>query len=229
MLSNSSDGPPGSGAALAAEAPRSTSTDRRGKERAMKRVCWTPEEQRKHIGSAMAIATTANLLLGLRHEESGTEYLESMVTRRGMDRELCNGGTWYILIPMLPFAVELCLKAIKSQGRQAFLKTHNLKSLWTDLDSEEQTGIRIRAESPVWRNEEKVRRDALGITGETRTVDQVMEVHQGDFERWRYVADGERKLTEEHAEVRIDEAIMDLYGIVFACVEYHQSRDAKHR
>lgn len=44
-----------------------------------------------------------------------------------------------------------------------------------------------------------------------------------------YVADGERKLAEEHAEVRIDEAIMDLYGIVFACVGYHQSRDVKHR
>ena len=65
--------------------------------------------------------------------------------------------------------------------------------------------------------------------GEVRTVDQVIEVHQNDFERWRYVVDGERNLTEEGAHVRTDEAIMDLYGIVFACVEYHPRRDAQYR
>ena len=193
----------------------------------MKRGRWTTEEQRKQIGSAMAIATTANLLLGLRCTETGKEYVGSMVTRGGMDRELCDGGTWYILIPMLPFAVELCLKGIKSQGGREFLWTHNLKSLWTDLDAVEQMGIRKRVNSPAWRNEEKPRRDALGIKGEMRTVDQVIEVHQDDFERWRYVVDGERNLTEEVTHVRTDEAIMDLYGIVFACVEYHQSLDAQ--
>ena len=193
----------------------------------MKRRHWTTEEQRKQIGSAMAIATTANLLLGLRCTETGKEYVDSMVTRGGMDRELCDGGTWYILMPMLPFAVELCLKGLKSHGGREFLWTHNLKSLWTDLDAVEQMGIRKRANSPAWRNEEKSRRDALGITGEMRTVDQVIEVHQDDFERWRYVVDGERNLTEEDAHVSTDEAIMDLYGIVFACVEYHQNLDAR--
>ena len=70
----------------------------------MKKSRWTTEEQRKRIGSAMAIATTANLLLGLRCTEAGKEYVDLMVTRGGMDQELCDGGTWYILIPMLPFA-----------------------------------------------------------------------------------------------------------------------------
>lgn len=193
----------------------------------MRRSRWKTEEQRKQIGSAMAIATTANLLLGLRCTETGKEYVDSMVTRGGMDMELCDGGTWYILIPMLPFAVELCLKGIKSQGGREFLWTHNLKSLWTDLDAVEQMEIRKRVNSPAWRNEEKPRRDALGIKGEMRTVDQVIEVHQDDFERWRYVVDGERNLTEEGAHVRTNEAIMDLYGIVFACVEYHQRLDAQ--
>lgn len=195
----------------------------------MKRSRWTIQEQRKQIGSAMAIATTANLLLGLRYTGTGKAYVDLMVAHGGMDRDLCDGGTWYILIPMLPFAVELCLKGITSQGMREFLWTHNLKSLWTDLDAVEQMGIRKRVESPAWRNEEMRRRDALGITGEVRTVDQVIEVHQDDFERWRYVADGERNLTEESAHLRTDEAIMDLYGIVLACVEYHQSRDAQYR
>ena len=192
----------------------------------MKRSRWTTEEQRKQIGQAMAIATTATLLLGLRHTEAGKEYVDLMVTREGMDRELCDGGTWYILIPMLPFAVELSLKGIKSQGGREFLRTHNLKSLWKDLDDEEQTGIRRRLNSPVWRSKERLLRDALGITGEMRTVDQAIEVHQDDFVRWRYVVDGERNLTEEAAHVGIDEAIVDLYGIVLACVEYHQSLTA---
>lgn len=193
----------------------------------MKKGRWTREEQKKQIGSAMAIATTANLLLGLRCTETGKEYVDSMVTREGMDRDLCNGGIWYILIPMLPFAVELCLKGIKSQGRREFLWTHNLKSLWKDLDEVEQTGIRKRVDSPAWRDEERTRREALGITGEMRTVDKVVEVHQDDFERWRYVVDGEKNLTEERAQVIIDEAMMDLFGIVCACVDYYQSRDAQ--
>ncbi|MDE2925145.1 MAG: hypothetical protein OXT71_01960 [Acidobacteriota bacterium] len=195
----------------------------------MKRSRWTTEEQRKQIGAAMAIATTANLLLGLRYAETGRAYVDSMVTHGGLDRDLCDGGTRYILIPMLPFAVELCLKGIKSQGMREFLWTHNLQSLWTDLDAVEQMGIRKRVESPAWRNEAMRRRDALDITGKVRTIDQVIKVHQDDFERWRYVVDGERNLTEEGARVSIDEAIMDLYGIVFACVEYHQARDAQYR
>ena len=134
---------------------------RRPEKESMKRSRWTTEEQRKQIGSAMAIATTANLLLGLRCTETGKEYVDSMVTRGGIDRELCDGGTWYILIPMLPFAVELCLKGIRSQGGREFLRIHNLKSLWTDLDAVEQIGIRKRVNSPAWRNEEKPRRDAL--------------------------------------------------------------------
>ena len=177
----------------------------------------------------MAIATTASLLLGLRCTETGKGYVDSMVTRGGMDSDLCDAGTRYILIPVLPFAIELCLKGVKSQGGGEFLWTHNLKSLWKDLDEVEQVGIRKRVNSPAWRNEERPRRETLGITGEMRTVDQVVEVHQDDFERWRYVIDGERNLTEERAHVKTDEAIMDLCGLVYASVEYHQSRDALQR
>ena len=54
-------------------------------------------------------------------------------------------------------------------------------------------------------------------------------MHQDDFEHWRYVVDGEGNLTEERAHVKTDEAIMDLYGLVYACVEYHQSRDAQQQ
>ena len=127
----------------------------------MKRIRWTSEEQRKQIGSAMAIATTANLLLGLRWTATGRDYIDAMVVHEGMDRELGDAGTQYILIPMLPFAVELCLKGIKSQAGE-FLRTHNLKSLWTDLDDEDQVGIRRRAEDPAWRSEERARRETLG-------------------------------------------------------------------
>ena len=195
----------------------------------MKRIRWTTEEQKKEIGAAMVIATTASLLLGLRCTETGKDYVDSMVTRGGMDSELCDAGTWYILIPMLPFAVELCLKSVRSQGGGEFLWTHNLKLLWKDLDEVEQVGIQKRVNSPAWRNKERPRRETLGITGEMRTVDQVVEVHQDDFEHWRYVVDGERNLTKERAHVKTDEAIMDLYGLVYACVEYHQSRDAQQR
>ena len=195
----------------------------------MKKSCWRPEEQEKHIGEAMAIATTANLLLGLRSTETGRQYANSLVTRGEMDRELCEGGTEYILIPMLPFAVELCLKAIRSQSGSRFLWTHNLRSLWNDLHEAEREEIRKRVEDPARRSEEMVCRKALGITGAMRAVDRVIEVHQDDFERWRYVVDGERSLTEEQKEVRIDEAIMDLFGIVYACVEYHMSRAAQRQ
>ena len=86
----------------------------------MKKSCWSTKEQKRQIGSAMAIATTANLLLGLRSTETGRQYTDSMVTHGGMDRELCEAGAEYILIPMLPFAVELCLKGIRSQGGGEF-------------------------------------------------------------------------------------------------------------
>lgn len=193
----------------------------------MKRGRWTTEEQKRQIGSAMAIATTTNLLLGLWSTRTGREYIDAMVADGGMDRELCEAGTEYILIPMLPFAVELCLKGIRSQGGDEFLRTHNLKSLWKDLDEAKRTEIRRRVSDQAWRNEERTLREARGITGDMRTVDQVMEAHQNDFDHWRYVADGEKHLTEEKAEVRIDEAIMDLYGIVYACAEYHKSRGAR--
>ena len=127
----------------------------------MKRSRWTTEEQKKQIGSAMAIATTASLLLGLRCTETGKGYVDSMVTRGDMDSDLCDAGTRYILIPMLPFAVELCLKGVKSQGGGEFLWTHNLKSLWKALDEVEQVGIRKRVNSPAWRNKERPRRRPL--------------------------------------------------------------------
>ena len=195
----------------------------------MKRSHWTTEEQRKQIGSAMAIATTASLLLGLRFTETGREYTNSLVTHGGMDKDLCETAGTHMLIYMLPFAVELCLKGIRSQSGGEFIRTHNLKSLWKDLDEVEQEEIRKRVEDSAWRSEERIRREALGITDATRTVDRVIEVRQNDFEQWRYVVDGERNLTEEKEQVRIDEALMDLYRIVYACVEYHQSRGAPQR
>ena len=192
----------------------------------MKRGRWTTEEQKRQIGSAMAIATTANLLLGLRWTDAGKEYTTWMVAQEGLDEELCETAGTHILIYELPFAVELCLKGIRSQGGGEFLWTHNLKLLWNDLDEAERIEIRKRVEDRARSSEEKARREAIGITGAMRTVDHVIEAHQNDFEHWRYVVDGEKKLTEEKAKIRIDEAMMDLYGIVYACVEYHQSRDA---
>ena len=132
----------------------------------------------------------------------------------------------HILLYELPFAVELCLKGIASQGGGGFLWTHNLTLLWNDLDETQRIEIRKRVEDRAQASDEKTRREALGITSAMRTVDQIIETHQNDFEDWRYVAEGEKKLTEEKAKVRIDEAIMDLYGIVYACVEYHKSRGA---
>ena len=194
----------------------------------MKKGRWTTEEQKTQIGSAMAIATTAGLLLGLRWSEIGKEYTNWMVTQVGMDRELCEeAGTKHILISMLPFAVELCLKGIRSQGGGEFLWKHNLKSLWNDLDETER--IEIRRRVAARRDEERTQREILGIPEKMRTVDQVIDDHQNDFEDWRYVVDGEKKLTDEKRARRIDEAIMDLYGIVYACVEYHQSRDAQQQ
>ena len=193
----------------------------------MKKGRWTPVEQKQMIGSAMAIATTANLLLGLRGTKIGKKYTDLMVKQAGMDKELCDAGTKYILIPMLPFAVELCLKGIKAQGANEFIWTHNLKSLWEDLNKKEQAEVRKRAEDPAWRKEERKQRKAFGITGKMRKVDEVIEAHQNDFEDWRYVADGVKKLTKKRKALRIDEAFMDLFRIVHACVEFHKERDKK--
>ena len=195
----------------------------------IRRSRWTPEQQKRQVGEAMAIATTANLLLGLRRTDPGRAYVDSMVKHGAMDRELCDGGTQYILIPMLPFAVELGLKGIKSQSGGAFLRTHNLKCLWNDLAEDEQAAIRNRVEDPAWRREEEPQRAVLGITDEMRPVDQVIEVHQDDFVHWRYVVDGEKHLTNETAHLSIDEAIMDLYGIAYACIDYYQSRGCATR
>ena len=194
-----------------------------------KKGCWTSVEQKQEIESAMAIATTANLLLGLRSTEIGRHYADVMVKQAGMDKKLCDGGTKYILIPMLPFAVELCLKALKAQGGNEFIRTHNLKCLWEDLSKGERVEVRKRVEDPAWREEERQQREAIGITGKLRTVDEVIEAHQNDFEEWRYVSDGVKKRTEEKKAISIDEAFMDLFGMVNACVEYHQSRDKQQR
>ena len=131
----------------------------------MKKSYWTEEEQRKQVGSAMAIATTANLLLGLRWAETGKKYTNWMVTQEGMDKELCETAGTHMLIYMLPFAVELCLKGLRSQSGGKFRRTHNLKSLWQDLDEAEQAELRTRVEDPAWKNEKRTRREALGITG----------------------------------------------------------------
>ena len=170
----------------------------------------------------------ASLLLGLRWTETGKEYTNWMVTQVGMDKELCEeAGIEYISISMLPFAVELCLKGIRSQGGGEFFWTHNLKSLWKDLDEVER--IEIRRRVAARRNEERTQREILGITEEMRTVDQVIDDHQNDFEDWRCVVDGEKKLPDAKRARRIDEAIMDLYGVVYACVEYHKIRDESYR
>lgn len=195
----------------------------------MKKGCWTPIEQKKEMGSAKSIATTANLLFGLRSTDIGNQFLDAMVEQAGMDEDLCKGGTWFILVSMLPFAVELCLKALKAQGGEEFFRTHNLKLLWDDLQPEERREIRQRVEDPAWRKEEREQRDAFGITGQPRKVDEVIEVHQNDFEEWRYVTDGEKNLPEEKKGLIVEEALMDLFRIVFACVEYHNERDGHPR
>ncbi|MDE0106430.1 MAG: hypothetical protein OXN96_01400 [Bryobacterales bacterium] len=151
-----------------------------------------------------------------------------MVEHAGMDRDLCDGGTKYILIPMLPFAVELCLKALKAQGGKEFIKTHNLKSLWQDLSKEQQAEVRSRVENPEYRKHESKQRESCGITGKMRTLDEVIEAHQSDFDEWRYVADGVKKLTPEKKSMNIDEAFMDLFMVVHACVGYHKEREGRH-
>lgn len=171
----------------------------------------------------MAIEATAQLLLGLRRTETGKQYTDFMVKQEGLNKVLCTEGTQYILLSNLPFAVELCLKALKAQGGNEFIRTHNLKELWEDL-KEEQGKVRKRVEDPAWRQEERKQREAYGITGKTRTVDEVIEAHQNDFEDWRYVPDGVKRLTKEKKAMRIDEAFMDLVRIVNACVEYHMER-----
>lgn len=194
----------------------------------MKRSGWTAEEQRKSIGSAMVIATTAALLLGLQRNQIGREYTAWMVTNVGLDENLCAGATKHVLISTLPFAVELCLKGIKSQTDGEFLWTHNLERLWKDLAEAEQKEIRKRAEAAQNRDVNTLRR-ALGVRPATRTVDQVIAVHQNDFGHWRYVVEGERNLTDENRHLGIDEAIMDLFGIVYACVECYQIREVNSR
>ena len=107
----------------------------------------------------MAIATTANLLLGLRWTKMGKKYTELMLKQAGMDKELCDAGTNFILISMLPFAVELCLKGLKAQGGNGFVWTHNLKSLWEDLNEEEQAEVRKRVgQSSVQEGGEEAKR-----------------------------------------------------------------------
>ena len=162
-----------------------------------KKSSWTPLDQMQTITTAMAIETTAQLLLGLRRTEEGKKYTDFMVNQEGIDKELCSEGTKIILLSALPFAVELCLKALKAQGGNEFIRTHNLKCLWDDLRKGERAEIRKRVEDTEWRNEEWRRRERHGITGKARTVDDVMEAHQNDFEDWRYVPDGVKKLIEE--------------------------------
>ena len=194
----------------------------------MKKGRWTPAQQKKKIGSAQSIATTANLLFGLRSTGIGTQFLDMMVDQEGMDEDLCKGATWFILISMLPFAVELCLKALKAQGGDEFFWTHNLKLLWEDLESEERSEIRRRVEDPAWRKEERKLRVAFGITGQPRAVDKVIKVHQNDFENWRYVIDGEQKLPKDLKGLIIEEALMDLFRVVFACAEFFKERAGHH-
>ena len=176
----------------------------------------------------MAIATTAALLLGLRRNEIGRKYTAWMVDNVGLDEVLCDGATWHVLVSALPFAVELCLKGIKSQAGGGFLWTHNLDSLWTDLDAAVQREIRNRVETRQdW--EVNALRRALGVATRTRTVDQVIEVHQNDFKHWRYVVNGESNLTSENRDLEIDEALVDLFEIVHACIEYHQDEQIQQR
>lgn len=188
---------------------------------------WTSVEQKQAIGSAMAIATTANLLLALRRSEPGKHFTDLMVEQAGMDRDLCDGGTKYILIPMLPFAVELCLKALKAQGGNEFIKTHNLKCLWEDLSKEEQDQVREYMQNPERIKHEVRQRQACGITTDIRTVDQVIETHKNDFNDWRYVVDGVKRLTEKKKAINLDEAFLDFFRIVSACLECHKERGGR--
>ena len=176
----------------------------------------------------MAIATSARLLSGLRRTEIGKQYIDFMIKHEELDKVLCDKGTRYPPLSMLPFAVELCLKALKAHGGNEFIRTHDLKLLWEDL-KKEQAEIRKRVEDPGWRKEERKQREAYEITGKTRTVDEVIEAHRNDFEDWRYVPDGVKNLKDEKKALPIDEAFIDLFGIVNACVEYHQSRDKQQR
>jgi len=80
-------------------------------------------------------------------------------------------------------------------------------------------------ENPEYRKHDSKQREACGITGQIRTLDEVMEAHQDDFDEWRYVADGVKNLTEEKKSISIDEAFIDLFKIINACVEYHKERE----
>ena len=185
---------------------------------------WTPEEQQKEIGSAMAIATTANLLLGLRSSKLGKKFEKMMVRQAGMANELYDGGSEYILIPMMPFAVELCLKSIRAQGENEFLWTHNLKLLWRDLSDDDRDQIRNFLTNPLWVKEELKIRNTYGITSRIRSLDNIIEDHQEDFMDWRYVVDGEKKLKPHKSRMQVLEGIMDLYAVVSSCVKFYQLR-----
>ena len=189
---------------------------------------WTPIEQTQSISSAMAIEATAHMLLGFRRTEAGKKYADFMVSQEGVEKQLCAEGIKIILLSALPFAVELCLKALKAQGGNEFIRTHNLKCLWEDICKGERAVIRERVEDPAWRKQEWKRRKAHRITEKARTVDEVIEAHQNDFEDWRYVPDGVKKLTEAKKCLRIDEAFMDLLRVVNACVEYHMEREGRN-
>lgn len=189
---------------------------------------WTPVEQAQSISSAMAIEATAQMLLGLRRTEAGKKYTNFMVSQEGIDKELGGEGTKILLLPALPLAVELCLKALKAQGGKEYIWTHNLKELWEDLEPEERREIRKRVDDPAWRKGEWKQREALRIVGKARTVDEVIESHKNDFVDWRYVPEGVKKLTEEKKALGIDQAFMDLLRVVNACVEYHVERERHH-
>lgn len=193
----------------------------------MNRGHWKSREQEQVIGSAMAIATTARLLSELRRTEIGRRYIDFLVNQERLDKVLCTEGAKYVPLSMLPFAVELCLKALKAQGGAQFIRTHNLKCLWEDL-KEDQEKIQQRLNDPAWREEERRLREAHAITGTPRTVDDVIETHQDDFEKWRYVPDAVKNLTEEKKSTIIDEAFIDLFGLVNACVGYHKERRTHH-
>lgn len=191
------------------------------------RLHWNTVEQTQAIGSAMAIATTARLLLGLRWSELGNQYTEFMVEKREIDKDLCDGGTKYILVPMLPFAVELCLKSLKSQGENGFIKTHDLEILWNDLSEIERSSIGNKTELSIHKMHKEERKQAYRTTAIIRTIDEIIRAHRNDFVDWRYVADGVRRLQKEKESIVLNEAFMDLVRIVNACVEYHKEREGQ--
>ena len=188
------------------------------------RHSWNLPEQKQAIGSAKAIATTARILLGLRRFEVGKKYIEFMVEQARIDKDLFEGGTKHILVPMLPLAVELCLKSLKAQGGNKFIKTHNLKSLWQDLRKRDRWEMRKRVGNSKYAMFGQEQREAYGIAESLRTLDELIEVYQEDFVDWRYVSDGVKRLRKGNKSIIIEEAFMDFFRIVNACAEYHKER-----